>query len=813
MAIYVDVSDFYRTRGRSGIQRMVREIVGRMRRDVDLNDKVIVIKFSPKTNNYQRLPDGDVDALFEGALEGDNSDSYPALDINGLGADDIFFDIDNAWNVANKRPVLYKKLKSQKVKIQTVAYDMIPITNPQHMEANTLRNFVGYVAAMLAYCDLIYCISRSTERDIQMLASETGAGHVNTSVIRLGADFGAHTTKTATDEIRGGIEGPFIIMVGTLEPRKRQDKLIDAFSILAKRHKDLSLVLVGRAGWHSEAIVSKIKKHPLNGSRLHWLDDVGDAELDALYNKADYAAYLSSKEGFGLPVAEGLSKNKITIAFDNSSHFEAGGNYADYARLETAQEVADIIGAYIENPHLKKRKLDYIKNNKSTTSWDQAYVRFRLVFQNMRRADKLLTREIPERIQIVFISNRIDDLRETIKQHDQKTPFVKEYVVFAPKKMLTKMRKIKSKHPLKVIDEIELLGDHMAEFKKSDHSTKNWMLRSSISRVAEIDEEFIMNDDDSRPLRKMQRTFFVGDDGKYNAHYFYELPRWVHRTSDYDDAQRNMSDHLGRLNLEQLNYSSHQPQLINKKLFAETVSYVNDNEVTGPIDEWSTYFNYIASILPSAVNKRPFESLAWPADPRNWEFQIRPPRYTMENFYEELYEDGGVFEGLKVNGDSDKKVDRMTTLTDKYEGSVRQMQAARKFCSSNNMAHGAVKFENDAAELYISGMPYVMSAHAESVVRIELNAKLIAKGRKKPKSFRIELLDNVGRVVAGRKYPITDMVRGYDELVISLPLIAGRSSSRYVTLYAFVDEEAAQASYGNAKAMFKIIPVDEAFSL
>lgn len=807
MTIYVDITDFFRVRGRSGIQRVIREVGERLRKDADIVNDVAFIVYDTTTHNYRIVPEADVTKLFKGTLKGDKRDKYDECKVESIGDGDIFFDIDNGWNTPAKRPALFKQLKAQNAQIFSLAYDFVPLLRPDFTENNTLRNYAVYVAAMLTYSDLVFCISRSTERDLLALAQRCGVErHIPTSVIRLGSDFKAAPKKNT--KLPEGLSGKYILMVGTIEPRKRQDVLLDAYEMLARKHPDIKLVLVGKAGWDSDAFVRRLERHTLLNDKIFWLNDINDDVLAKLYNDAFIVSYLSSYEGYGLPVAEGVAAGKITIAFDNSSIMEAGGMLADYARLGTPTEVAEIIGAYLENPKLHKKKEQYIKTNKTVVEWSQTYDRFKSVFVNLARAEKIRSGTNQKTMQFVFISNRPDDFAETVKQHDAKTPFVKEYVVITPGFMVEDMQSVKSKHKIIAVDESKLLGDKFDAFKKSDHATKNWMLRSSIPDIPEVDPVFVMNDDDSRPLHALREDFFINKDGTHNAYYFYELQRWVSRTSEYDDAQHQMSEHLGRNNLELLLYSSHQPQAIHKELFKETVEFVKSAKIPMPIDEWSTYFNYVVSAMPTLFHKRHFETLTWPAHPSSWGFMFPPAAYTIENSYEEMYQPNGLFEDLAVDGDSDTKIARVADREAQYSESWKQLKAAREISSKKDLVHGTIRFSSKDFDMYVSGVPYILAAHENTILRFDVNIKIVAKNRKKIENYRVEAIDLFGRLVAGARYPATNSKNGYHEAVMSVTLNVKQATKRYLSVYAFVNNKPVRADI-SPKVLLAVLPRGE----
>lgn len=100
-------------------------------------------------------------------------------------------------------------------------------------------------------------------------------------------------------------EGPYILAVGTIEPRKNYDRLLDAYELLVSRMRSErpQLVVIGREGWSSEATSARLAKLAAQ-QRIRWLRSVDDDELSWYYRHAAVFTYLSVYEGWGYPPFE-----------------------------------------------------------------------------------------------------------------------------------------------------------------------------------------------------------------------------------------------------------------------------------------------------------------------------------------------------------------------------------------------------------------------------------------------------------------------------------------------------------------------------
>ncbi|MBN1642338.1 MAG: glycosyltransferase family 4 protein [Anaerolineae bacterium] len=129
---------------------------------------------------------------------------------------------------------------------------------------------------------------------------------------------------------RYGIEGDYLLYVGTLQPRKNLVRLIEAFGALAEAGAGgprLSLVLAGKRGWLYDAILDKAQERGLAG-RVLLPGYVDDADLGALYSGATLFVMPSLYEGFCMPVLEAMACGAPVVCSNASSLPEVVGDAA-----------------------------------------------------------------------------------------------------------------------------------------------------------------------------------------------------------------------------------------------------------------------------------------------------------------------------------------------------------------------------------------------------------------------------------------------------------------------------------------------------
>jgi glycosyltransferase involved in cell wall biosynthesis len=121
---------------------------------------------------------------------------------------------------------------------------------------------------------------------------------------------------------RYGLSERYFAYVGTLQPRKNLERLIEAFAQLADH--ELQLVIAGKQGWLSEAIHQKVQALGAGG-RVRMIGYVPDAELPALLSGALAFTFPSLYEGFGLPVLEAMACGTPVLTSTTSSLPEVAG--------------------------------------------------------------------------------------------------------------------------------------------------------------------------------------------------------------------------------------------------------------------------------------------------------------------------------------------------------------------------------------------------------------------------------------------------------------------------------------------------------
>jgi glycosyltransferase involved in cell wall biosynthesis len=169
------------------------------------------------------------------------------------------------------------------------------------------------------------------------------------------------------------IPGPFVLMVGDLQPRKNHLGLIRAFEDVIGAHPHLphSLVMVGKETWYAP-VVRRAAEASKVRDRIHFTGWVSDADLRRFYSACDMLAFPSFYEGFGLPILEAMACGRAVACSNTSAMPEvanaAGILFDPYSTEEIARAISDLL----LDPELRLRMERLGAHRASMFSWTRS---------------------------------------------------------------------------------------------------------------------------------------------------------------------------------------------------------------------------------------------------------------------------------------------------------------------------------------------------------------------------------------------------------------------------------------------------------
>lgn len=209
--------------------------------------------------------------------------------------------------------------------------------------------------------------SRSTARDVAH--RWPGAGD-HCVVAPLAADRRFFDAPDPTNVLRErGIDRPYVLAVGTLEPRKNLPRLINAFvNVPAGVRGERLLVLVGATGWQVAKTQQAIGTH---SETVRALGRVSDDDLAALYRGADLFAYPSLYEGFGLPVLEAMAAGTAVLTSNVSSLPEVAGEVGFYVDPQQVDSIRQGLTQALSDENERRRRAAAGRHRARDFSWQR----------------------------------------------------------------------------------------------------------------------------------------------------------------------------------------------------------------------------------------------------------------------------------------------------------------------------------------------------------------------------------------------------------------------------------------------------------
>lgn len=333
--LLIDVTVIARKDAQTGIQRVVRSVLRQITSD-SRDWSVSPVRYARGAFRHTAWPSVD---RHDGALMAPRGG-------------DVFLGLDLSFDAIRRQTQYFVRHRRAGTKFWFVVYDLLPIQSPEYFSSKVAVRFSWWLAATAKIADGYICISPHVADELRrVLADRFGLqSEIAVKVIPMGIDLIAPTSAQAgrLDPAFGIDE--FVLAVGTVEPRKGYDVLLDAFECLWADGSPVTFLIVGRAGWKTEALQRRIGQNKEFGKRLRWLTAVDDEGLLALYDRARVLVAASHGEGFGLPIFEALARSCPVLARDIPAfraHSKFGLRF--FSRNADGAEVAEAISTLVRD--------------------------------------------------------------------------------------------------------------------------------------------------------------------------------------------------------------------------------------------------------------------------------------------------------------------------------------------------------------------------------------------------------------------------------------------------------------------------------
>ena len=374
MKIYIDVSVLTLATFVTGIQRVTREITIRLIEKEQEN--VVLLHYNARDNVYHRIDNAAFCQYYRhGTGVKNKMITRERIELSDMTEGDVFFDLDAAWMCRVKRSWLLPLLKKQGVRIVAHIYDIISITHPQYCLERGVYNFMDFIGAHLQYADDIIVNAQATVDELQKLTQRLGISLPPCHVIPLGADFAKQEIITEDQVPKNVVEAvqdrPYILLVGTIEPRKNHKLLLEAYD-KGLKEMGYNIIMAGYMGWNMEEFEQKLESHPDYGKRIFHFTGLDDKAIAFLYQHAKFLAFCSYTEGFGLPIIEAIQRGTPVLAADVPVLREVGGDYCVWFEQDDAGELCEAVCALANSSGWYEK----LKNNNKcfhAVTWEKCH--------------------------------------------------------------------------------------------------------------------------------------------------------------------------------------------------------------------------------------------------------------------------------------------------------------------------------------------------------------------------------------------------------------------------------------------------------
>jgi glycosyltransferase involved in cell wall biosynthesis len=363
--LFVDVSELVQRDANTGIQRVVRNVLKRWL-SAPVEGFAVEPVYATSTQGYryaraftQKFLGNKVNAGQDNAVE--------------YAAGDIFFGLDFQPQIVVAHQAWLDQLRCDGVTVKFLLHDLLCIQMPEFFVPGSDVGFRRWLE-VVSRANEVVCVSNTVAIDLKKWVDESDNNLVmraRISSVHNGADLDGPKVGSNShhQDLDFPLQGISFLMVGTLEPRKGHQQVIDAFDQLWSNGANVNLVIVGKKGWMVDGLVSRLLTHPLRNKRLFWHSGITDQQLAVAYAKSHCLIAASYGEGFGLPLIEAAQKGLPIIARDIEVFREVAGCHARYFKANKPLDLAELIVHWVEefgqDAHVRSNDMPWL-------TWDES---------------------------------------------------------------------------------------------------------------------------------------------------------------------------------------------------------------------------------------------------------------------------------------------------------------------------------------------------------------------------------------------------------------------------------------------------------
>jgi glycosyltransferase involved in cell wall biosynthesis len=345
--LFIDISELIHRDAKTGIQRVVKAILKSILQSPPPYYRVIPVYATSDRIGYRMA------SCFSKGFTANWNSNPDEDDFIDFKAGDIFIGLDFQTIIIPKQRFFLQQMRAHGVQIKFVVYDLLPVLMSKFFPPQSKPFFLEWLK-VVSESDEAICISESVAKELQEWTTRNCKPSLRPLKIThfsLGADFEPQQLAQDQSDLKSrdsliceNVRSyPTFLMVGTIEPRKGHEQVLEAFSLLWKAGYKVNLLFVGKRGWHVDTLVERLQSHEQLGNHLVWLQDLDDAGLKQVYLTSQCLIAASYGEGFGLPLIEAAHYGLPILARDIPVFKEVAKNYATYFTAKTASALKDQI--------------------------------------------------------------------------------------------------------------------------------------------------------------------------------------------------------------------------------------------------------------------------------------------------------------------------------------------------------------------------------------------------------------------------------------------------------------------------------------
>lgn len=269
-----------------------------------------------------------------------------------------------------------------KIPLVYVVHDVSFINYPECHRRGKKTLFQLFFKDTLQKADCIVCVSHYTKNE---LLKYFPVNHDKISVIYEAADecFRPISNELELGRVRQkyGLPQDFLLYVGTIEPRKNLDQLLQAYHILGDRIP-FPLYIGGKVGWRSASL---FKLHESLGlkDRINFLGYVPDDDLPALYNLATAFIFIPKDEGFGLPPLEAMQCGTPVVISNAGSLPEIAGDAALITKPDDPYAIGETLEKICKDKALQNGLKEKGLKRSAEFSWENTARELTFLFRRL----------------------------------------------------------------------------------------------------------------------------------------------------------------------------------------------------------------------------------------------------------------------------------------------------------------------------------------------------------------------------------------------------------------------------------------------